>query len=116
MLHNISLLSLHCGLRAGETFNLEWNDIDFTNDIILIKDTKSGRNRNAIMTKDVKSMFERDHPEVCVNPFFHNFILSFLLISSLHKLLDTPDFLNSEFEKSQRHTILCSARGLYIIQ
>lgn len=59
MLHNISLLSLHCGLRAGEIFNLEWNDIDFANETILIKDIKSGRNRNAIMTKDIKAMFEK---------------------------------------------------------
>jgi integrase len=58
-MHDVSLLSLHCGLRAGEIFKLTWNDIDFSNGIILIKDTKTGRNRNAIMTADIKSMFER---------------------------------------------------------
>ncbi|GHT95243.1 integrase [Alphaproteobacteria bacterium] len=57
--HDMSLLSLHCGLRAGEIFNLTWNDVDFRNKSILIKDTKSGRNRNAVMTDDVKSMLER---------------------------------------------------------
>ncbi len=68
MLYNISLLSLHCGLRAGEIFNLEWSDIDFANETILIKDTKSGRNRNAITTKNVKTMFEKmdkyDHTNI----------------------------------------------------
>ncbi|MDR2645630.1 MAG: site-specific integrase [Holosporaceae bacterium] len=57
--HDISLLSLHCGLRAGEIFNLAWKDIDFDNGIILIKDTKSGKNRNAIMTKDVRTMLRK---------------------------------------------------------
>jgi integrase len=59
MTHDISLISLHCGLRAGEIFNLVWNDIDFENKIILIKDTKSGRNRNVIMTEDVKTMLKK---------------------------------------------------------
>ncbi|MDR1031889.1 MAG: site-specific integrase [Holosporales bacterium] len=57
--HDIALISLKCGLRAGEVFKLTWNDVDFRNGTILIKDTKSGRNRNAIMTKDVKEMLER---------------------------------------------------------
>lgn len=57
--HNMALLSLHCGLRAGEIFSLTWNDIDFRNGTILIKDTKSGRNRNAVMTSAVRKMFEQ---------------------------------------------------------
>ena len=68
MLHNISLLSLHCGLKAGERFNLKWNDIDFANETILIKNTKSERNRKAITTKNVKTMFEKmdkyDHTNI----------------------------------------------------
>jgi integrase len=54
--HDMALLSLHCGLRAGEIFNLAWSDVDFEHDILSIKDTKSGRNRSAIMTPDVKKM------------------------------------------------------------
>jgi integrase len=57
--HDIALISLRCGLRAGEIFRLTWNDVDFRNGTILIKDTKSGKNRNAIMTQDVKDMLER---------------------------------------------------------
>jgi integrase len=57
--HDAALISLHCGLRAGEIFKLTWNDVDFRNESVLIKDTKSGRNRNAIMTQDVKEMLER---------------------------------------------------------
>ena len=58
MLHNMALLSLHCGLRAGEIFNLEWTAVNLKNETLLIKDTKNGRNRNAIMTDDVRAMFE----------------------------------------------------------
>lgn len=49
---------------------MEWNDIDFTNETILIKDTKSGRNRNAIMTKDIKSMFEKMDKDFHTNIVF----------------------------------------------
>ncbi|MEI6127739.1 MAG: site-specific integrase, partial [Pseudomonadota bacterium] len=49
-LYNISLLSLHTGLRAGEIFNLQWGHVDFARGLISIVDTKSGRNRAAYMT------------------------------------------------------------------
>jgi integrase len=57
-LHDIALLSLHCGLRAGEIFKLSWSDIDFNNDTIFVKDTKSKRNRNVVMTSVVKTMLK----------------------------------------------------------
>jgi len=56
-LHDMSLLSLHCGLRAGEIFNLTWNDLDLDQGIITLRDTKSGKTRYAYMTNDVKNMF-----------------------------------------------------------
>ena len=55
-LHDISLLSLHCGLRWGEICNLTWDCIDLARESILLKDTKSGRNRTAYMTGTVRSM------------------------------------------------------------
>jgi integrase len=58
--HDMALLSLHCGLRAGEIFSITWNDVDFEHGIISIKDTKSGRNRSAIMTPDIKEMLEEN--------------------------------------------------------
>ncbi|GHU19008.1 integrase [Alphaproteobacteria bacterium] len=58
--HDMALLSLHCGLRAGEIFSLTWNDVDFEHGILSIKDTKSGRNRSAIMTRDIKKILEEN--------------------------------------------------------
>lgn len=54
--HDMTLLSLHCGLRAGEIFNLEWTDIDLEHGTVFLRDTKSGRNRHAYMTNAVKKM------------------------------------------------------------
>ena len=56
----MALLSLHCGLRAGEIFKLTWADIDTARGLIAIKDSKGGRNRFSHMTGAVKEML---HPK-----------------------------------------------------
>ena len=56
-LHDMALLSLHCGLRAGEIFNLKGQDLDFENELINISDPKNKETRKAYMTKAVKEMF-----------------------------------------------------------
>ena len=56
--HDMALLSLDTGMRRGEGFSLTWQDIDFKNEIIQIKDTKSNRNRQAFMTEQVKAMLK----------------------------------------------------------
>jgi integrase len=55
-LHDISLLSLHTGLRAGEIFNLKRQDLDFNNEIINVSDPKNKEGRKAFMTKSVKKI------------------------------------------------------------
>ena len=39
----MALLSLHCGLRAGEIFKLTWADIDAGRGLVAVKDSKSGK-------------------------------------------------------------------------
>jgi integrase len=54
--HDQALLSLHCGLRAGEIFNLRGQDLDFENGLIRIMDPKNKASRTAYMTQAVKEM------------------------------------------------------------
>jgi len=70
-LHDMALLSLHCGLRAGEVFSLTWTDIDLERGLLTLRDTKSGRNRHAYMTAQVKTALEKrskGSPEALVFP------------------------------------------------
>ncbi len=61
-MHDIALVALHCGLRAGEIFNLKGQDLDFDNHLIHIADPKNRHPRKAYMTEDVKTMLHRRHP------------------------------------------------------
>ena len=54
--HDMALLALHCGLRAGEIFNLCNQDIDIQNGLIRISDPKNKENRSAYMTQGVKDI------------------------------------------------------------
>ncbi len=56
--YDMSLLALHCGLRASEIFSLTWGDVDTEKETLLIKDPKNKRNRYAFMTGAVKAMLE----------------------------------------------------------
>ena len=55
-LHDMALISLHCGLRAGEIFNLKSQDVDFKNGIINVSNPKNMESRKAYMTQAVKEM------------------------------------------------------------
>lgn len=57
-LHDMTLLSLHCGLRAGEIFALTWGDVNLEQSVLTLRDTKSGRTRNAYLTGRAKEMIE----------------------------------------------------------
>lgn len=61
--HDITLLSLQTGMRAGEIFSLTWGDIDFDRGIITLWNTKNGRTRPAFMTGAVKEMLLARRPK-----------------------------------------------------
>lgn len=54
--HDMALLSLNCGLRAGEIFSLTWSDIDLKKKTLFIRDPKNKRNRHAYMTEAVQAI------------------------------------------------------------
>lgn len=62
-LHDEALISLHCGLRAGEIFNLKGYDLDFANGLINISDPKNKESRKAFMTEAVRKMLQSRKPD-----------------------------------------------------
>lgn len=61
--HDHALLALHCGLRAGEIFDIRGQDLDFQNGIIRIMDPKNDTSRAAYMTEAVKELLKKRLPE-----------------------------------------------------
>ncbi len=56
--HDMTLLSLHCGLRAGEIFGLEWRRVDLVHRHVTLTETKGGKDRMVPMTGAVHAMLE----------------------------------------------------------
>ena len=61
--HDISLLSLHTGMRFGEIANLKAQDVDFQNGLIRIMDPKNKHNRSVYMTRAVRELLEERIPK-----------------------------------------------------
>ncbi|WP_244147419.1 tyrosine-type recombinase/integrase [Desulfovermiculus halophilus] len=57
-LHDMALLALHCGPRAGEIFSLTWKDIDLDRGLVTLRHTKNGHVRHVPMTDRVLEMFK----------------------------------------------------------
>jgi hypothetical protein len=63
LVHDMALVSLHCGLRLGEITNIKGMHIDFENGTIHIADPKNKTSRKAFMTEAVKKMLQGRLPE-----------------------------------------------------
>ncbi len=61
--HDYTLLSLYTGCRASEVFSLQWQHLDFQNNLIHIADPKGGEARKAFMTPTIQAMLEGRKPE-----------------------------------------------------
>ena len=58
-IHDIALLALFCGLRAGEIHSLTWGDLNWLAATLLIRDSKNKQNRQVHITRQVQTMLER---------------------------------------------------------
>ncbi len=52
----IAYVSLLTGMRLGEVLNLSWNDIDFENNLIMVRDTKNGESRMIPISAPLKQL------------------------------------------------------------
>lgn len=57
--HDMALLSMFSGLRAGECRRLTWADIDLEHGQIFVKNTKNKFNRHAHITTEIREMLLR---------------------------------------------------------
>jgi len=48
--HDMALLALHCGMRAGEIFSLTWDKVNLPKGELLLVDTKNGESRVCYLT------------------------------------------------------------------
>lgn len=55
-LRDMVIVALHTGMRRGEIHRLTWADVDFDRDIILVRKTKTGRDRIVPMHAHVKRL------------------------------------------------------------
>jgi len=55
--HDMTLLSLHCGLRFGEIASLTWQDVDTERGVLTIRDAKAG-SRYSFLTEQAAEMFK----------------------------------------------------------
>ena len=55
--HDMTLLSLHCGLRFGEIAALTWQDVDVDKGVLTIRDAKAG-SRYAFLTEQAADMLK----------------------------------------------------------
>jgi integrase len=55
--HDMTLLSLHAGLRFGEIASLTWQDVDLKRGVLTIRDAKAG-SRYAFLTEQAAAMLK----------------------------------------------------------
>jgi integrase len=58
-IYEMAYLSLYTGMRADEIFKLRWQDIDLTNGIIHIVETKNSDARTAFITRGIRKVLEK---------------------------------------------------------
>jgi integrase len=57
-LKEIIILALNTGMRKGEILSLEWRNVDFSRNLIIVTNTKSGKDREIPMNSAVREALE----------------------------------------------------------
>ncbi len=59
ILRPILVTAIHTGLRRGELFSLQWEDLDLQNGVVLVVDTKNGERREVPMSDTLRETLRR---------------------------------------------------------
>ncbi len=66
----IASMSLYGGLRLGEVLGLTWSNVDFTNGIIFVQDSKNRESRPIFITEPIKQVLTELTPGTPDEPLF----------------------------------------------
>ncbi len=55
---NLMLMALYTGMRRGELFKLQWDDVDFARGFILIRDPKGGKSQSIPLNDAARRLLE----------------------------------------------------------
>ncbi len=104
LLKRIVLVALHTGLRRGEIFNLQWADVDFSRNRLIVRKTKTSTERFVPMNTTVrKLLFAIHQTEGYVFPSPRTGGKLFDLKKSFRKAVDDAGIKNFRFH-DLRHT------------
>ena len=65
---NLMRLILFTGMRRGELFRLQWQDVDFNRGVIHLRDPKSGRDETIPLNPQARKLLE-NHPKYGESPY-----------------------------------------------
>ncbi len=59
----IVTMALYTGMRRGEIFRLRWGNVDFGRDLLIVRQTKTGRDRVVPMCEQIRQLLDEIQPE-----------------------------------------------------
>ena len=65
-------MSLYGGLRLGEVLGLTWSNVDYTNGIIFVQDSKNRESRPIFITEPIKQILAELTPGLPDEPLFQS--------------------------------------------
>ncbi len=115
LVHDIALLSLLCGLRAGEIFKLKWSDINFHDKSIKIMNTKASKTRYAWFGDEIEDMLiKRKQTSLNDDLIFKTDkgIINFYVSRTFKKIIDNLG-LNDNITDNKERLVFHSLRHTY---